>query len=173
MALQVGGALGVAVIGSVLSTRYQDRMTAALAGRHVPTAAMHTILGSLGGALAVADSAGGATGALLAQRRARRVHERQRGVVGRRRQSSPSAVLFSCSPVCHRGPRNRHQIQRGPSRPARSAPFRRRRPRATWLHLKFRKRPPPEPKRACRSRSPSPRDQDNHPGVIASAPPTP
>ena len=54
VALQVGGALGVAVIGSVMSTRYQDRMTAALAGRHVPIAASHAILGSLGGALAVA-----------------------------------------------------------------------------------------------------------------------
>ena len=66
MALQVGGALGVAVIGSVLSTRYQDHIAAALAGRHVPAAAAHTILGSLGGALAVAAHAGGAAGALLA-----------------------------------------------------------------------------------------------------------
>ena len=66
MALQVGGALGVAVIGSVLSTRYQDHLSAALAGRHVPAAAAHTILGSLGGALAVAAHAGGAAGALLA-----------------------------------------------------------------------------------------------------------
>ena len=66
VALQVGGALGVAVIGSVLSTRYQDHMTTALAGRHLPAAAVQTILGSLGGALAVAARAGGATGALLA-----------------------------------------------------------------------------------------------------------
>ena len=66
MALQVGGALGVAVFGSVLSTRYQDHMMVALAGRHVPTVAVHAILGSLGGALAVADRAGGTTGALLA-----------------------------------------------------------------------------------------------------------
>ncbi|MGO9963171.1 MAG: hypothetical protein ACLPUG_07055, partial [Acidimicrobiales bacterium] len=66
VALQVGGALGVAVIGSVMSTRYQDHMSAALAGRNVPVAATHTILGSLGGALAVANSVGGATGALLA-----------------------------------------------------------------------------------------------------------
>ncbi len=66
VALQVGGALGVAVIGSVLSTRYQDHMTAALAGRHLPAAATQTILGSLGGALAVAAHAGGAAGALLA-----------------------------------------------------------------------------------------------------------
>ena len=66
VALQVGGALGVAVIGSVLATRYQDHMSAALAGRHVPAAAAHTVLGSLGGALAVAAHAGGAAGALLA-----------------------------------------------------------------------------------------------------------
>ena len=66
VALQVGGALGVAVIGSVLSTRYQDHMSAALAGRHVPAAATPAILGSLGGALAVAAHAGGAAGALLA-----------------------------------------------------------------------------------------------------------
>jgi hypothetical protein len=66
VALQVGGALGVAVIGSALSTRYQDHMSSALAGRHIPIAASRTILGSLGGALAVARSAGGDTGALLA-----------------------------------------------------------------------------------------------------------
>jgi EmrB/QacA subfamily drug resistance transporter len=65
VALQVGGALGVAVVGSVLSTRYQDHMTAVLAGRGVPIAATHTILGSLGGALAVARTAGGTTGTLL------------------------------------------------------------------------------------------------------------
>jgi EmrB/QacA subfamily drug resistance transporter len=67
VALQVGGAIGVAVIGSVLSTRYQDHMTTALAGQHVPPVAAHTILSSLGGALAVAANAGGATGALLAR----------------------------------------------------------------------------------------------------------
>ncbi len=66
VALQVGGALGVAVIGSVLSTRYQDHMTSALAGRHVPAAASHAILGSLGGALSVARVVGGSTGTLLA-----------------------------------------------------------------------------------------------------------
>jgi EmrB/QacA subfamily drug resistance transporter len=66
VSLQVGGALGVAVIGSVMSTRYQDRMTSALAGRHVAGAVTQTILGSLGGALTVAEHAGGTLGALLA-----------------------------------------------------------------------------------------------------------
>ena len=66
VALQVGGALGVAVIGSVLSARYQSHLTRALAGQHVPAAAVHAIVGSLGGALTVANTAGGTTGALLA-----------------------------------------------------------------------------------------------------------
>ena len=65
VALQVGGALGVAVIGSVMLTRYQDHMNAALTGQHVPAAINQIILGSLGGALAVASTVGGNTGLLL------------------------------------------------------------------------------------------------------------
>ncbi len=67
VALQLGGAMGVAVIGSVMLTRYQDHMNGVLLGRHVPPSIAHTILGSLGGALAVAASAGGSTGVLLAR----------------------------------------------------------------------------------------------------------
>ncbi|MGA9371129.1 MAG: MFS transporter [Solirubrobacterales bacterium] len=66
VAIQVGGALGVAVIGSMLSTRYQDRLSGVLEGRHVPPEVLHTITGSLGGALAVSSAVGGATGAALA-----------------------------------------------------------------------------------------------------------
>ena len=65
--LQVGGALGVAVIGSLLNSRYQDMMTSALAPHHVPHAIMETILGSVGGALAVAARAGGILGAELGE----------------------------------------------------------------------------------------------------------
>jgi EmrB/QacA subfamily drug resistance transporter len=65
-AMQVGGALGVAVIGSVLSTRYQHTLGPALVGRHVPAVAAQTILGSLGGALAVARIVGGPLGVALA-----------------------------------------------------------------------------------------------------------
>jgi hypothetical protein len=63
--IQVGSAVGVAVIGSLLSTRYQDRMTAALAPYHLPHAIEDTILGSIGGALGVAARVGGAAGHLL------------------------------------------------------------------------------------------------------------
>jgi len=65
-ALQVGGALGVAVVGSVLSTRYQTTVQAALVGHHVPPAIAQVILGSLGGALTVARVVGGALGRGLA-----------------------------------------------------------------------------------------------------------
>jgi EmrB/QacA subfamily drug resistance transporter len=65
-AIQLGGALGVAVVGSLLDTRYQHHITTALAGQHVPQAALTAIQSSLGGALAVAAHAGGAAGQLLA-----------------------------------------------------------------------------------------------------------
>ncbi|HZU56597.1 MAG TPA: MFS transporter [Actinocrinis sp.] len=65
-ALQTGGALGVAVLGSTLAARYQGQMTAALTGHAVPPAAAHAITGSLGGALGVAGQIGGTNGALLA-----------------------------------------------------------------------------------------------------------
>jgi EmrB/QacA subfamily drug resistance transporter len=64
--IQVGGAVGVAVIGSLLATRYQDHLGRVLAPQHVPVAEVHTILGSLGGALGVAAAVGGVTGVLLA-----------------------------------------------------------------------------------------------------------
>jgi EmrB/QacA subfamily drug resistance transporter len=64
--MQVGGALGVAVIGSMLTTRYQDNITAVLAPYHVPAVALDAVRGSLGGALAVAARVGGAEGAALA-----------------------------------------------------------------------------------------------------------
>ena len=63
---QVGSALGVAVIGSLLSTRYQHLMANAIAGHSIPAAVRETILGSLGGALIVAEQAGKLTGVLLA-----------------------------------------------------------------------------------------------------------
>jgi len=61
-AMQVGGALGVAVMGSVLTSRYQDAMRPVLAGRHLPTTVASAIAGSLGGALTAARHAGGALG---------------------------------------------------------------------------------------------------------------
>jgi EmrB/QacA subfamily drug resistance transporter len=64
-AVQVGGALGVAVVGSLLSTRYQDNISAVLAGQHVPAPAHTEIKASLGDALAVAAKLPGAAGQLL------------------------------------------------------------------------------------------------------------
>lgn len=66
VSIQVGGALGVAVIGSVLATQYQDQMATVVAAQSLPAAIGHDITGSLGGALGVADAIGGTTGAMLA-----------------------------------------------------------------------------------------------------------
>ena len=64
--LQVGGALGVAVLGTALNLRYQH-LIAALIGHHALPPAIHdAILGSLGGALQVAAHIPGPTGAALA-----------------------------------------------------------------------------------------------------------
>jgi EmrB/QacA subfamily drug resistance transporter len=67
-ALQVGSALGVAVLGSLFNTRYRADMLAVLAhvtALPVPPAVVQTTVGSLGGALAVAGKVGGQLGAQL------------------------------------------------------------------------------------------------------------
>jgi hypothetical protein len=63
---QVGGALGVAVIGSILSSAYSARMSDALAGRPVPAEAASAIEDSVGAAITIADRLGGAVGDGLA-----------------------------------------------------------------------------------------------------------
>ncbi len=69
-ALQTGGAMGVAVFGSLLNTRYQDQLKPLLAHHPMPASVLHLIMGSLGGALEVAKHAGplGAALTVAAQR---------------------------------------------------------------------------------------------------------
>ena len=64
-ALQTGGALGVAVLGSLLSGRYQADLAPVLGRYPVPKSALHVINGSLGGAQEVAHRVGGSVGAVL------------------------------------------------------------------------------------------------------------
>ncbi len=60
--LQIGGALGVAVLGSLLNTRYLDRLAPVLANYRIPKSVLALITGSLG----VAHAVGGPLGAGLA-----------------------------------------------------------------------------------------------------------
>ncbi|WP_416955554.1 MFS transporter [Streptomyces sp. Agncl-13] len=53
-ALELGGSLGIAILGSLLGTTYQDKLTD-LAGGHLPAAALDTAKDSVGGGLAVAQ----------------------------------------------------------------------------------------------------------------------
>jgi EmrB/QacA subfamily drug resistance transporter len=55
---QIGGALGVAIVGSVLSSVYGSKIVDFLAGSPLPDDAVEAAKGSLGGALRVADRAG-------------------------------------------------------------------------------------------------------------------
>ncbi len=64
--LQTGGALGVAVLGSLMNSRYKGHMSPLLRGYRAPTAIHDAIMGSLGGALEIAQHIGGALGAGLA-----------------------------------------------------------------------------------------------------------
>ena len=64
--MQIGGALGVGVLGTVLNLRYQDLLAPLLAHQPVPAGVEKIILGSLGGALAVAGHIPGASGEALA-----------------------------------------------------------------------------------------------------------
>jgi hypothetical protein len=64
--MQVGGALGVAVIGSVLASGYRSVVGATLAGHAVPAVAATAIKSSVGGALEVAQRAPAGLGAALA-----------------------------------------------------------------------------------------------------------
>jgi hypothetical protein len=63
---EVGGALGVAVLGSVLSSTYGSRVAGALEGSPLPVEVRSVVEESLGGALAVAGRLGGDAGATVA-----------------------------------------------------------------------------------------------------------
>ncbi len=64
--MQVGGAAGVAVIGSVLASGYRSVIGGTLAGHAVPAVAATAIKSSVGGALEVAHRAPAALGTALA-----------------------------------------------------------------------------------------------------------
>jgi fucose permease len=60
---ELGGALGVAVLGSVFATRYTSAIGSSI--QHLPTAAQEAARSSVGGAIGVAQKIGGSTGAAL------------------------------------------------------------------------------------------------------------
>ena len=60
---ELGGALGVAVLGSVFATRYTSAIGSSIG--HLPTAAQEAARASVGGAIGVAQKIGGSTGAAL------------------------------------------------------------------------------------------------------------
>ena len=69
---QVGGALGVAIVGSVFSSVYASHVTSDVAALHLPASAASAANSSVGGALEVAAKIGGPTGQALAMGPVRR-----------------------------------------------------------------------------------------------------
>jgi EmrB/QacA subfamily drug resistance transporter len=63
---EVGGALGVAVLGSVMSSTYRPRVSDAISGAPVPTDVAHAITDQVGAAMRVAGEVGGEPGRALA-----------------------------------------------------------------------------------------------------------
>ncbi len=59
---EVGGALGVAIVGSLSAAVYRSHLTSLLAGAHVPAAVTHVATGSVAAANAVGTQVGGAGG---------------------------------------------------------------------------------------------------------------
>jgi EmrB/QacA subfamily drug resistance transporter len=92
-ALQIGSALGVAVLGSLLNTRYQVDMRALLGQFQVPGPIAQATAGSLGGALGVAHHLGGTLGAQLAR------SARQSFIDGMVFAVSVGAVICACASI--------------------------------------------------------------------------
>jgi EmrB/QacA subfamily drug resistance transporter len=62
---EVGGALGIAIVGSLAAAVYRSRLTHVLIARHAPGLTVHIAAGSVAAADAVGQQAGGATGSEL------------------------------------------------------------------------------------------------------------
>jgi predicted MFS family arabinose efflux permease len=77
---QVGGALGVAILGSIFSSAYGAHIAASLAG--LPAATVAAATNSVGAALAIGARIGGAQGAgIVAAARSSFIHAMDRGLV--------------------------------------------------------------------------------------------
>ena len=62
---EVGGTLGVAIVGSLAAAVYRSRLSARLAGHHTPGALVHIAASSISAADALGKSIGGAPGAQI------------------------------------------------------------------------------------------------------------
>jgi EmrB/QacA subfamily drug resistance transporter len=65
--LELGGSLGIAILGSLLSTTYSDRLADAVAGSKLPASALATAQDSVGAGYAVAQGIGDTARDLAAQ----------------------------------------------------------------------------------------------------------
>jgi hypothetical protein len=64
---EVGGTLGVAIVGSLAAAAYRSRLSSTLAAHHAPGFVVHIATGSIAAADAVGKSIGGARGGEIVQ----------------------------------------------------------------------------------------------------------
>jgi len=64
---EVGGALGVAVVGSISAAAYRNRLSGELASHHAPVPVVHAATGSIAAADAIGKAVGGVRGAEVVQ----------------------------------------------------------------------------------------------------------
>ncbi|QJT04681.1 MFS transporter [Streptomyces asoensis] len=104
-ALELGGSLGIAILGSLLGTAYRDELTD-LVGGNLPAAALETAKDSVGGGLAVAEQVAKdpAGGAQQAQALVEAVHEAfahgvaQTSLVGGIIMAAGTLIVFAVLP---------------------------------------------------------------------------
>jgi len=64
---EVGGALGVAVVGSITAAAYRNHLSGKLAARHAPGIVVHVATGSIAAADAIGKAVGGVRGGVVVQ----------------------------------------------------------------------------------------------------------
>jgi EmrB/QacA subfamily drug resistance transporter len=107
---EVGGALGIAVIGSISAAAYTARLGTTLAAAHVPASVTHAATGSVAAADALSLRAGGAAGAQLAgAAHAAFVHAMSLGL-----RVAAVVALASAIAAVFALPRHRGQLAAGP-----------------------------------------------------------
>jgi EmrB/QacA subfamily drug resistance transporter len=102
---EVGGALGIAVIGSISAAAYTARLGSALGAAHVPGAVTHAATGSIAAADLLSKAVGGVTGAqLAAQAHLAFVHAMSVGLRVAAAIALASAIAAIFALPRHRGP---------------------------------------------------------------------
>ena len=117
---EVGGALGVAIVGSLAAAVYRSRLSAKLAGHHTPGPLVHIAASSISAADALGKGIGGAPGAEIL----RAAHESFTAAMSLGMRVTGAIAVAAALAAIAVIPRQRHVAPRAPSRLTSSWPSR-------------------------------------------------